>query len=145
MEGILAQAESCMCRGRMCRVDRAVKHFIIAAKLGFDKSLKKSRINIKICLLPLFVATRLLWMQQKVLRGRKPQNLQGGSRRSFKGGGSNYHGGTRGCQFLKFYLRCSLLAWWSRGVWCRISWRGDVHILNNIPKEQQDAAWEWIK
>ncbi len=22
---------------------------------------------------------------------------------------------------------------------------GDVHILNNIPKEQQDAAWEWIK
>ena len=79
------------------RVDRAVKHFIIAAKLGFDKSLKKSRINIKICLLPLFVATRLLWMQQKVLRGRKPQNLQGGSRRSFIGGGSSYHGGTRGC------------------------------------------------
>ena len=22
---------------------------------------------------------------------------------------------------------------------------GDVHILNNIPKVQQDAAWEWIK
>eukprot|EP00986_Skeletonema_menzelii_P006556 scaffold2488_cov140-Skeletonema_menzelii.AAC.1 len=59
------------------RMDRAVIHCIIAAKFGFDKSLKKSRINIKICLLQLFVATKLLWMQQK--------SSEGGSRRICKG------------------------------------------------------------
>ena len=67
------------------RMDRAVIHCIIAAKFGFNKSLKKSRINMKLGLLQLFVATKLLWMQQKVVGGRKPQNSQGVSR-SIKGG-----------------------------------------------------------
>ena len=55
--------------GGVGRMDRAVIHCIIAAKFGFDKSLKKSRINIKICLLQLVVATKLLWMQQKSSEG----------------------------------------------------------------------------
>eukprot|EP00986_Skeletonema_menzelii_P013568 scaffold8039_cov102-Skeletonema_menzelii.AAC.1 len=56
------------------RVERAVKHFIIAAKLGHDQSLeyvkdlyKAGYVSKDDFALQLFVVTKLLWMQQKVL------------------------------------------------------------------------------
>ena len=52
--------------------DRAVKHWIIAAKLGDDGSLEVSVLS------QLFVATRMPLRQQKVLRGKEPQHLRSG-------------------------------------------------------------------
>ena len=59
------------------RIDRAVNHLIIAANLGFDKSIQRltcvtSKDTLARKSSPwLFVHTRLLLMQRKVHKGRK--------------------------------------------------------------------------
>ncbi len=73
----------CIEGGNDGKMDRAVKHWIIAAKLGCVRSVDKLKLcyrkgsqSTKKILLQLFVDIMLLLMLPKVLRGRKQKPKQ---------------------------------------------------------------------
>jgi hypothetical protein len=78
---VIPQRGTILDEGRNGRPDRAVKHFIIAARLGHEGALEYVKMNFQRGYVNKedyegpSVDTRPLWMQPKVSRGRKQKRL----------------------------------------------------------------------